>query len=163
MKSTRSQRPWRDAMLIVVPALIAGPPIGGFVMGLAYGVMAVFLIVRSALFGGDDINHAPGFLQLIMMPFLFAFWSYLFGAIPAVVSAVIISLHSWWSQEMNFRMIAGWIVVVSIANAAFLLMGDEWQLEWGVIVAALMFTGCGLVSGWVLFRLFRKEISVWRG
>ncbi|MEO1746372.1 MAG: hypothetical protein AAFR13_07570, partial [Pseudomonadota bacterium] len=52
------------------------------------------------------------------------------------------------------------VIWVSFAYAVALLLGEDWSVQPGVIVFAGLFLACGLVSAYVLHRLFARFMTV---
>lgn len=150
-----------DAIIITLTAIFLGPPIGGFVLGVGYVLVGVFVSVETIIFGTGSPKISE-YLQFLLTPILFALASYILGAVPAGISAILISCHAWLRKCLDFRIISGWITLVTFFYAMALFSGGEWAIDKTSLTLFAIFLSCGLVSGWVLYRFLGNYVSVWK-
>lgn len=110
--------PKQDSKKILFNFLIWGPPIGATALLIG---MTVFLLIGSLISGESILKpQEPLWTQVtayftaavgvvLNVPFI-ALFSYIFGLIPAFVSAVLISLHCW--RFAGLKLYHVWFYVV---------------------------------------------------
>lgn len=159
---SRKRRQILDALIVIVPAVLLGPPIGGLV--LAAG--SIIYILFNLMLGTGGLEQAQGgetLSSLILLPPLYAVFSYAMAGIPAAMAAVGIALQSWWTGRISFLQVACWITLSIVTYAAVLFSGDEWQPGGKEIGFGIVFLVCGLIAGWFLFKWFTPLLSHQRG
>ncbi|MDO8981677.1 MAG: hypothetical protein Q7V17_20865 [Afipia sp.] len=100
--------------------LIVGPPIGS----LIFTVWGFAEALKSSLW-----THAhPSrdlFGVLVVMPFLFAFASYILGWLPALIAGIVVSFEQVYSNGMSLRNAAIAAILTSPIAPAFSHMNDR--------------------------------------
>lgn len=110
---------WR-AILTALATLIAGPPIGGFLLMIAASILSAGSAdsLASAL---HDIAMAP-FVGVVAAPV-----SYIVGGIPAALAGLIVGLWVYWRGTLGYVSAAS---IAALACLAFIAVGVVDNPEW---------------------------------
>ena len=150
-------------IMICALATFIGPAIGGFVLGIGL----IFLVVLTFIF--EFIVALPeSFLSdfriknitlselnsLLLFPFLFAFSGYIVGIVPAFFSSFFVAIHSAIKGEITLKICWLHTIWVIALYAVILFASATWSITLQTVILFFVFTGCGLVSSYLLLKWF---------
>ena len=143
-----------DTLLITSAAAVTGPPAGGFFLGLLFILSALGAGAKDLFTGAGSGAHAGDIAHIAFAPLVFAFWSYIFGAIPALLSGLAVSVHSAVTGRLNYGICALHVAWISVAYAIVVFARGDWEAAPASAGSGALFLACGLIAAYFVHRLF---------
>lgn len=152
----------RNAVIGFFATLIVGPPIGGILLGTLYSLIVVgvegFNLLPGAETGAAEwTSDEVG--ALLMLPLLFAAFSYMIGGPVALVAAVLVA---WWlarRRALLLRHALAFALVGAALVAAVTWLEGDWGLTGRVFYYSCVLAVLSLIASALTYRLFRRMVA----
>lgn len=153
--------PIYDGFCIVGAAILLGPPIGGFVLGVGTILLSLVYSAYELLTVGAMIELKNGnIFTFLLLPFIYALWSYVFGFFPALGASVAASLYAARYKKLPLNVVLFFVFVACALFAAVTFLGDEWSVTpFGLLVFCL-FTALGFIAAFLLMAIVKPFLSI---
>ncbi|PHP66131.1 hypothetical protein CSC94_16170 [Zhengella mangrovi] len=150
--------------MILLSATVLGPPIGGFLLGLAMSAFRFVLLIAFLIFNVDVPEHAalkPSVaLEMATVPIFLAYSSYAVAGIPAFLSGLVVAIHASFGERLTFGTCALHVLWIMAAYLLFTGGIPDVRFLGGWLVAYILLAIPALIATSVLLRFFRPYLTI---
>lgn len=145
-------RPFRDAVFISICTIIFAPPLVAIFVVMTNHIIRYFIPPTINLFKSDLFNDL-----MIAVEF-----SYVFGIIPAIFASFVVSICSWKFKALKLKnvliiSVLTMLIFVTLISILNIMNSGYSDLTYEVL---LVFSGAGLFTGYILYKVFYRWLSV---